>query len=188
MIRRPRRAVPAIVLALVLLAASVAVVVSLVQKLVGVHEFVSYDRVADELHGLTWNEAPVLAAGVVAMVIGVVLLVVALVPGRPVVLPMAAEEGIHAGLTRAGLHAALRHTASSVEGVRTARVRLRRKAVKISAGTDRTDAAGLAEEVCEAVTRRVHELAPEQAQRVRAALHTAKPSKNSRISKKGSLR
>jgi hypothetical protein len=173
-IRRPRRMLPAIVIALVVFAACAAVVVSLVQRLVGAHEFVSYDSVADELHGLTWTDAAVLIAGVVAVVLGAVLLVLAVLPGRAVVLPLTTEDGVRAGLTRAGLHSTLRRSAGTVDGVTSARIRLRRKAVKISARTDRGQSDGLAEQVCDTVTRRIQELGPEPVRRVRTAVRRSK--------------
>lgn len=174
MIRRPRRAGPAVVVAVLLLAVCVAVAVSLIQRLVGAHEFLSYDSVADDLHGMTWHDMPVLAVGIGAIVFGVGLLVLALWPGRADVLPLGADDGISAGVTRGGLRTALRSTAGSVDGVSSARIRLRRKAVKVSARTERTGADGLPEEICETLTRRVQEIGPQRVRHVRAKLHGPK--------------
>ncbi|MFI6046779.1 DUF6286 domain-containing protein [Nocardia sp. NPDC051321] len=174
MIRRPRRAGPAIVLAVLLLAICVAVAVSLIQRLVGAHQFLSYDSVATDLHGMTWHDLPVLAVGIGAIVFGFGLLALALWPGRPAVLPLGTDDGMSAGVTRGGLRAALRSTAASVDGVSSARIRLRRKGVKVSAHTDRVGAEGLPEQICETLTRRVQEIGPEPVRRVRAKLHGPK--------------
>ncbi|WP_405162570.1 alkaline shock response membrane anchor protein AmaP [Nocardia sp. NBC_01499] len=172
--RRPRRVVPAIIVAVLLLAVCVAVAVSLIQRLVGAHEFLSYDTVADDLHGMTWHDMPVLAVGAGAMVFGFVLLAVALWPGRAAVLPLTTDDGMSAGVTRGGLRSALRSAAGSVDGVSSARIRLRRKAVKVSAHTDRAGTEGLPEEICETLTRRVQEIGPQPVRRVRAKLHGPK--------------
>ncbi|AVH22636.1 DUF6286 domain-containing protein [Nocardia cyriacigeorgica] len=171
MIRRPRRTWPAIVIAVVVLAACVAVTVSLVQRLTGTKEYVSYDSVAGELHGITWNELPVLIGGVVALLIGVVLLVIALLPGRAKVLPLTGpDDGIQAGVSRSGLRTLLRSSAGRVDGVTSARVKVRRDTVTVIARTDRHDNAGLADAICATVTDRVHQLG-RPVKRVKAKLH-----------------
>ncbi|MBF6086874.1 DUF2964 family protein [Nocardia cyriacigeorgica] len=171
MIRRPRRTWPAIVIAVVVLAACVAVTVSLVQRLTGTKEYVSYDSVAGELHGITWNELPVLIGGIVALLIGVVLLVIALLPGRAKVLPLTgSDDGIQAGVSRSGLRTLLRSSAGRVDGVTSARVKVRRDTVTVIARTDRHDNAGLADAICATVTDRVHQLG-RPVKRVKAKLH-----------------
>ncbi|MEU0871790.1 DUF6286 domain-containing protein [Nocardia brasiliensis] len=174
MIRRPRRVGPAIVVAVVLIAGCAAVAVSLIQRLVGAREFVSYDTVATDLHGLTWNELPVLVAGVAAAVLGFVLLGLALWPGRPAVLPLADEDGLSAGVTRGGLRTALRSAAGAVDGVGSARIRLRRKGVQVSARTDRTGTDALPAAICARLTRRVQEIGPQPVRRVRAKVRGPK--------------
>ncbi|MFI9408186.1 DUF6286 domain-containing protein [Nocardia sp. NPDC052316] len=174
MIRRSRRAGPAIVVAVLLLAGCVAVTVSLIQRLVGAHEFVSYDSVAADLHGMQWHDLPVLGVGIAAMVFGFVLLALALWPGRAAVLPLAADDGISAGVTRGGLRTALRSAAGTVDGVSSARIKLRRKAVKVAARTDRAGSEGLPEEICERLTRRVQEIGPQRVRHVRAKLRGPK--------------
>ncbi|PXX60896.1 hypothetical protein DFR70_10987 [Nocardia tenerifensis] len=177
MIRRPRRVLPAIVVAVLLLAVCVAVAVSLIQRLVGAHEFLSYDTVASDLHGMTWHDMPVLVAGVATAVLGLVLLALALWPGRAAVLPLGDEDGLTAGVTRGGLRTALRSTADTVDGVSSARIRLRRNAVKVSAHTDRSGADSLPDEICQTLTRRVQEIGPQPVRRVRAKLHGPKEAK-----------
>ncbi|MEV0295927.1 DUF6286 domain-containing protein [Nocardia sp. NPDC050710] len=160
MIRRSRRVLPATVLAVLVFALCVAVVVSLVQRLVGAHEYLSYDTIATELHGRAWDDLPVLIVGVVLAALGVLLLAVAVWPGRPAVLPLAASDELKAGVSRRGLRAALRSTAGSVDGVDTARIRLHRKTITVSGRAMGRKADGVAEEVCATLTRRVQEIGP----------------------------
>ncbi|MFE3443531.1 DUF6286 domain-containing protein [Nocardia sp. NPDC059180] len=173
MIRRPRRAWPAVAIAVVVLAACVAVTVSLVQRLTGTHEYLSYDSVAGEVHGITWNELPVLVGAIVALAIGVLLLVIALLPGRAKVLPLTGDDGIEAGVSRSGLRTLLCTSATGVDGVSSARVKVRRDVVTVIARTDRHDNAGLADTICDTVTGRVQQLG-HPVKRVKAKLHGPK--------------
>ncbi|GAA5060137.1 DUF6286 domain-containing protein [Nocardia callitridis] len=170
MIRRPRRVVLATLVAVVLLALSVAVAVSLIQRLVGAGQFLSYDTVAGWLHGATWNQTVVLVVGAIAAAVGLVLLLVALWPGKPVVLALAPEGEVSAGVSRQGLRTALRSTAHQVDGIESARIRLRRKSIKVFARSDRTDYDGLADVVCDTLTQRVQQIGPPSIRRVRAKL------------------
>lgn len=170
MTRRPRRVTPAVLVALVLLGISVAVVVSLVQRLAGAREFVSYDRVARELHAIEWGEGPVLIGGAIALALGLVLLLAALWPGRPVVIPLTADDGIRAGVSRGGLRAAVRGSAETVDGVTARKVRLHRRSVRVRAATDRIESAGIADAVCERVTQRLQEIGTRSVRRVRTSL------------------
>ncbi|MFI5783849.1 DUF6286 domain-containing protein [Nocardia sp. NPDC051570] len=172
--RRPRRTPAATVVAVATLALSVAVIVSLIQRLTGTHEFVSYDTVAAWLHGTTWRSSWVLATGVTALVIGVLLLGSALVPGRAVVLPLTAEEDLSAGITRRGLRTTMREAAYTVEGVSTARIRLRRNRVGVVARTERAVAQELTEPVRAAVEQRLAELGPAAPPQVVARLRRTK--------------
>lgn len=172
MIRRPRRAVPATLVALALLAACIAVGVALVQRLMGVREYISYDRVARELHGLTWNEPPVLVAGIASAVLGALLLAVALLPGRARVLPLTGSrpDGIDAGIRRRDLRALLRAGAAEVDGVVSARIRLRRDKALAIVHTDRHSHDDMAAAVCSVLSERVQE-AGASVHRVCAQVH-----------------
>ncbi|MCX4093582.1 DUF6286 domain-containing protein [Nocardia sp. alder85J] len=170
MTRWPRRVIPAIAVAVLVLAACVATTVSLIQRLVGAHEFLSYDTVADHLHATTWHDLPVLLAGVVAAVLGIVLLAAALWPGRAVVVPLADEDAMSAGVRRRGLRSALRGTAGAVDGIGTERIRLRRNAITVSAHSDRIGTDGLPDALRETLTHRIGQIGPPPVHRVRATL------------------
>lgn len=167
--------IPAVLLALALLAAAVAVIVSLVQRLTDTREYVSYDRVAAELYATAWGETPVLVAGIVALALGALLLLAALWPGRALLVPLVDEEGLRAGVSRRGLRAAVRESAETVDGVTARGVRLRRRSVKVTASTDRVDSAGTAEAVADRVSNRLREIGTRSLRRVRTSLRTPDP-------------
>ncbi|MBY8863858.1 DUF6286 domain-containing protein [Nocardia sp. CA2R105] len=164
--RRPRRALPAGVLAVALLAACAAAVGPLVQHLTGAREFVPYGRIVARLHGIAWDDRWVAVGGIVAIVAGLTLLMSAILPGRAVVLPLVGDDGFTAGVARRGLRGALQDAAQSVEGVRSARVRLRRKKVRIKIRTAYVHVAGLSERVGTAVDERMTRIGPDPAPRV----------------------
>lgn len=159
MIRRSRRTVPAVLVALVLAAGCVAVIVSLAQRSAGTREYLSYDSVARELHATTWGEWPVLAAALALIVAGVLLLAVAVLPGRARMLPLAAEDGMDAGVPAGDLRALLRTAATTVDGVDSARITLRRGTVRAIVGTDfHRGHTEIADEVATVLSNRIQEL------------------------------
>jgi hypothetical protein len=164
--RRPRRALPASVLAVVLLAACVVGVVSLIQYLSGTRGFVPVGRAVARLHRIAWDDRWVPVGGVVAIGAGLALLMLAILPGRAVVLPLAGDDGFAAGVARRGLCAALRDAAQSVDGVRSARVRLRHRRVRVKVRTEQVHAAGLSERVRAAVDERLTRIGPNPVPRV----------------------
>ncbi|WP_067828863.1 DUF6286 domain-containing protein [Nocardia inohanensis] len=175
MIRRPRRTGTAAVVAVALLALCVAVIVSLVQRLSRHREFVSYDSVATRLHDTDWGDPVVFAVGAGTALLGLALLVAAVTPGRATVLPLRPlAEGGEAGIERRSLRAALRRSATTVPGVSSARIKLRGKAVRVSAASDRVDVRELPGTVHQAVTEAFERIGTDTAPRVRTRLRPAK--------------
>jgi hypothetical protein len=176
--RRPRRSTAAVLTALVLLAACVLVAIDAIQILVRQRPMVSYPSFAHTLHRLHWNGVAVEIAGVALAVIGVLLLLVACLPGRPTMLALSdeAREGElpPSGLSRHGLRNMLRATAADVDGVTTAKLTVRRKVVAAS-----VHSAGppgdLADNVRGALEQRLDQIAPARrpALRVRASAKAA---------------
>jgi hypothetical protein len=181
--RRPRRGIPAALTGLLLLAASVLTAIDAIQILAGApHPMLSYARFASALHRLHWNSlAPAIAGGGLAL-LGVILLLAALVPGRRMVLALGSSPPAPdldggalpiAGLSRRGLRNMLRATAASVDGVTSAKLSVRRKVI---AATVRTP--GSAEElsgrVRAALEQRLDQISPatRPALRVRASTRT----------------
>ncbi|WP_410567564.1 DUF6286 domain-containing protein [Amycolatopsis sp. cmx-4-61] len=173
--RRPRRSVPALLTALVLLAACVLVCVSAVQLILGERPWISYETVAATLHNLRWTDVqPALAGGFLA-VAGLVLLLAAVMPGAATVLPV--DGPFHSGVARGSYRSALRAAVAGVDGVSGARVKLRSRRVKVRVTTTRTRPDGLADAVRAAVTDRLDRIGPATrpavAVRVRAPRRTA---------------
>ncbi len=164
--RRPRRALPASVLAVALLTACLVTVGSLIEYLTGTKGFVPFGWVVARLHAIAWGDRWVAVGGVVAVAAGLALLTPAILPGRAVLLPLAGDDGFAAGVARRGLCAALRDAAQSVDGVRSARVRLRHRKVRVTIRTAYVHSAGLNERVRAVVAERIALIGPDPAPRV----------------------
>jgi hypothetical protein len=156
--RRPRRSVPAVVTAVVLLAACVLVAVVAIQLILGERPWVSLDAVATDLHDLRWTDVlPAVAGGVVAL-LGLVLVLAAILPGATTVLPLGGS--FDAGAARGGYRSTLRAAAAGVDGVSGAAVKLGTRRVKVRVVTERTRPDGLADAVREAVGHRLDQVGP----------------------------
>lgn len=161
-------------IALSVLTLCVVVVVSLVGRLLGRTELVSYDSVAQRMHDTHWSDGVVLGAGMVAAVIGLLLLLLAALPGRPVVVALDDIDGSAAGISRRSLRAALRREAGAVHGVDKARIRLGRKQILVSARTARAAAEGVDSAMGEAMTRALERVSPNRPTAVRTRLRSTR--------------
>jgi hypothetical protein len=186
--RRPRRGVPAALIGLLLLAASVLAATDAIQILAGHHPMLSYTKFAATLHRQHWNSlAPAITAGCLILA-GLLLLLAALLPGRPVVLALdsaapaaSADEAVltdgaapTAGLSRRGFRNMLHATAASVDGVTSASLAVHRKVIAATVHTT-GPAEGLADSVRVALERRLDQIAPARrpALRVRASTRSS---------------
>ncbi|MEV6221197.1 DUF6286 domain-containing protein [Nocardia fluminea] len=174
MTRRPRRVVPAVIVALLLVAAAVLVAVSLIQRLTGTREWVSYDSVAARLHDTSWGSAWVLSAGIVVVVLGLALLAAAALPGKPVLLALEPGDGDEAGIARRSLRHALADAADGVDGLEKTRVRLRRSKIHVTGHTHHS-AERTTQDVGQAVATRLDLIKPAQVPRLRTSLRTIGP-------------
>jgi hypothetical protein len=156
--RRPRRSVPAVLTALVLLAACVLVTVVAVQLIIGERPWISYDSAASALHGTRWTDVLPAVAGGVAALAGLVLVLAALLPGPPTVLPLAGR--FDSGAARGGYRSTLRAAAAAVDGVSDAAVKLGSRKLKVRVKTTRTRPDGLADTVRAAVGHRLDQIGP----------------------------
>ncbi|MGW4057607.1 DUF6286 domain-containing protein [Amycolatopsis sp. NPDC004747] len=156
--RRPRRSTPAVLTALVLLAACVLAAVVAIQLILGQRPWISYDSVAGWLHAQRWNGlVPAIAGGVVVL-LGLVLVLAAVFPGKLTVLPLQGEP--ESGASRRSYRSTLRTAAAGVDGVSGAKLTLRRRKVIARVRTGRTRTDGLAEAVHAAISRRLAQIAP----------------------------
>ena len=166
MIRRPRRTAPATIVALVLLAVCVLVAIAVIQSLTGRTPFLSLPQLLSVSSGQHWNSAWTIAVAVVLAVIGLLLLLVALRPGQPVVLPLArqvgpdGEPGADAGVRRATLTKDLASVASGVPGVVSASVMAGRRSVTATITAAGSDATEVPDQVRERITERLTDISP----------------------------
>ncbi|MGE7059834.1 DUF6286 domain-containing protein [Staphylococcus hominis] len=171
MTRRSRRALPATLTALVLLAVSVVVAVSAIQLALGETPLLPYDVIAARLNGTTWSATPVAVTGGVTAATGLLLLLIAALPGRA--RTTALDE--HTAVSVRGLRNALR-SAARVDGVESVAVKVRPGRVKAVVRTRRSAAQDIGDAVRHALERRVDEFAlarpPQVVVRVKALRST----------------
>ncbi len=173
MIRRPRRTLPATLVALVLLAAAALTAVSCVQVLTGRPPWLPFTAAAAFGATLTWSHPLTLVVALIVLLLGLVLLAAAVVPGAPTVLALVgAADQPTSGATRASVATALRNAAGAVDGVDTATVRVRGGAVTATVRTPIRESAALAEQVRAAITDRLDDLALARAPRIRVRVAT----------------
>ncbi|PRY37902.1 DUF6286 domain-containing protein [Umezawaea tangerina] len=150
MIRRPRRSVPATLTAVVLLAVCAAVATWTVQQLIGRTPFVA-------LPNPHWNDLGVAIAGGGLAVLGLVLLLAAILPGKPMVVPLTEDES-DAGASTRSLRSTLQAAADSVDGVTATKLKVRRGKVIARVRTNRISTDGLDEAVRAALERRLGQI------------------------------
>ncbi|MGW0556707.1 DUF6286 domain-containing protein [Streptomyces sp. NPDC002926] len=170
--RRPRRTIPATLTALVMLAACVLITISAIQLITGQSPLISYRSVTDTLHSIHWNDTTILIAGGTFTLLGLLLLLVALLPGTPTVLPLAGD--LDAGVTRRSLGHALQNTAASVDGVTRAQLKLGRRTIVARIRTDRTNTAGLSDAVRAALDQRLDQVTPLTRPATKIQLHATR--------------
>ena len=179
MIRRPRRSIPATVVALVILAVCVLVVVAVVQSLIGQTPFLSLSQLLEVSSGQTWSSAGTVTAAIVLAVLGLVLLALALRPGKPTVLPLRqlvddeGSPGAVAGVRRNTLVKDLAAAAGSVAGVTSAEVAARRGRVTATVQVAAADPASVPGEVRARLEQRLAEIGPATRPAVRVRARTA---------------
>ena len=166
---RPRRALPALLAGAAVLAASGAVAADLVSALLGSPLHLLPRGVLPAAAGARWGDLPVRAACAGAVLLGLVLLGAAVLPGRGRWLALrTGDPDLAMGVSRGGARHLLAAEASRVDGVHRARVALRGRRVRVRARVRRYRGREAADEVRAAVQRRLDGLDPLRAMRVRA--------------------
>ncbi|MEJ8279665.1 DUF6286 domain-containing protein [Pseudonocardia spirodelae] len=169
MIRRPRKSLAAGIVALVLLALCALVAVAVVQLMLGQQPVVDLAGLNALVAGLTGADLPVLIASGVVALLGLVLVVVALRPGTPTVLPLAPADGaerLDTGITRRSLNRALSDAATGVDGVTKASVKSSGRRAAVTAHAAFGDPKDLREQVRGAVSERLAAVGPARSPRV----------------------
>ena len=164
MIRRPRRGIPATLTALVALVLCALIATIAIQLIGGRPPLLSYQTIADNLHRAQWRDLVVAITGGAVALVGLVLLLAAVIPGRAMVVPLGNDDtddtDLVAGVSRRSLALTLRSAAGAVDGVARVRLALRGRTVAVLAHADRTDDTGIADAVRAAVQRRIEQLSP----------------------------
>ncbi|MBN6038498.1 DUF6286 domain-containing protein [Amycolatopsis sp. 195334CR] len=172
--RRPRRSLPATVTALILLAACVLVVITVVQRLTGDQPWLDYRAIATAVHATRWTDLTTALVAGTAATLGLVLLLAAILPGKRTVLALAGTPD--SGAARAGYRSTLRAAAANVDGISRASVTVGSRRVKVRAKTARTQLDGLAEAVAATVEQRLDHVTPARRPTVSVKVRTTRES------------
>ncbi|RNL85741.1 DUF6286 domain-containing protein [Halostreptopolyspora alba] len=173
---RPSRSWPAFLAGLVLLAVAVLVATEIVSTLAGSPlRLVPVEGAVALASDTRWNSPATLVVSTALVLLGLVLLAVALVPGRGGHLPLwTGDPALSVGLSTAGMRAALAAAAREVDGVERARVRVGRRSVRVRVSSQLRTADGMREAVTDAVRVRIADLAPLRPLSVRTRINLAK--------------
>lgn len=158
---RPLRVVPAVVTAALLAIAAILVMIEVVAALL--HRSVAVLPVTWLAWlGRTsyWDDLHVLAGAAAVAAIGLLLLALALSPGRPRAVTVKCDDpDVLMGVTRPSLRRYAEDAAQGVDGITGARAVSGRRRVRVRATSPLRDARGLTDEVRRAVEQRFEELA-----------------------------
>ncbi|MGR6915016.1 DUF6286 domain-containing protein [[Actinomadura] parvosata] len=154
---RPRRRVPAVIVAALLAMLSLLVLAETISALAGRPlRWVPYDRMLAWAGSTLWSDPRVLAGAAVVTLAGLVLLAIALVPGRPRMVPVrSGDPDLVIGLRPRSVTRALAHAAEQVPGVRSARATLRGHTFAVTPVTCGRDVDGFGQDVRAAVLSRL---------------------------------
>lgn len=167
MIRRPRRIVPASLLALGVLGLCTVTAISIIQELARRALLLPLPAFARHLRVLYTDDIGVVGAGLVAALLGLVLLGCALLPGQAETLALATAGGERAdggaalaapvaGISRSGLRTALAATLADVDGVTAVRVKVGPRRVSAQVRTELTRTESVREAVRRAAEQRLN--------------------------------
>ncbi|GAA3753239.1 hypothetical protein HDA32_004492 [Spinactinospora alkalitolerans] len=173
---RPYRSWPAFIAGALLMVVAGLAAAEVISALVGSPlRLLPFERAAGYAGGARWSDPTVQVASGVLALIGLVLISLALVPGRGRWTALRTEDpNLVVGLSKSGLRRALAAAACDVDGVRSAHVKVGRSRVKVRAHTELRRDEELPEQVRSAVRQRVAELAPVRELKVRTQVRYAK--------------
>lgn len=179
--RRPSRTVPAVIVALVLLTLSVAMVWVAVRRLSSGEWPGAVTQAADWAAALTWASATLLVIAGVVVLVGFVLVLCAVVPGKPTALrietePLDAEHGnVEAVMTRHSVAKLANARANEVDGVEGVKTTVTGRLVAMTITTPSTQREDIQQNVTERVRAALEASGLDPMPRVRAKART-KPS------------
>lgn len=170
---RPRRRIPGVLVAAVIAAAGIvgciwAASAALSHPLWNIPHGDFAGPLQSTVH---WDDTGTLLVASAVAFVGFLLIVIAVIPGRPRAIPVASgDESLVIGVPRRSLRRSLGWLAEDVAGIDKAKVRTRRHSVKVRATTRLRDPAGLRESVQVVVEERLARLDPLWPVRVKVRL------------------
>jgi hypothetical protein len=158
----PRRVLPSVVTAALLTAAAIILAVEVIGALVsrppGLLPVADLTRLGQNLR---WDDILVLAAASLLATLGLLLLLLALRPGRLRAIPLRSNDAnVVLGIARPDLRRYIARAAQNVDGIDRARVKVRRHRIRIRAVSPLHHTAELTDQVRSAVAQRLDTLAP----------------------------
>ena len=159
---RPRRTIPGVLVAAVLATAGILGAIQAVSAAIGRPLWqVPHRDLAAPLQHAHWADTATLAIAAGATFIGLVLILIGVIPGRPRAIALASgDKSVVIGVPRRSLRRSLAWLAEEVTGIRSAKVRAGRRTVTVRATTRLRDTASLHEAVHAAVQDRLTALDP----------------------------
>lgn len=171
---RSTRSIAAIVVAALLAALALLAAAEVISRLLDRPlRLPLVDRLTRLGRDTAWDDPFVLALAGAIGVVGLILLALALWPGRGRALPIdLGESAMVAGITRTGLRRLAAEAATTVDGISSASARARRRRVTVRVASPLHDPTGLAEQVNRTVTSRIERLALLKPPTVRVRIHS----------------
>lgn len=160
---RPRRMVPATVVAAVIFVVAALTAAGIIAALIGRPiALLHAEAIGSWLSRTRWSDPAALAIGAVLALAGLLLIALALVPGRPRVVGLGTgRPDVLMGLTRRGLRHVAATAAGDVDGAERAGAKARGRRVRVTVTTplrDRAEAAAVEERARVAVTEAMDRL------------------------------
>jgi Family of unknown function (DUF6286) len=174
---RPRRRVPGVLVAAVLVAAGILGCIWAASAALG-HPLwnIPHSDFAGPLQSTVhWNDTGTIIVASAVAFVGFLLIVIAVIPGRTRAIPLASgDDSLVIGVPRRSLRRSLGWLAADVAGIDKVKVRTGRHSVKVRATTRLRDPAGLREGVQAVVEERLARLDPLWPVRVKVRLRRKK--------------
>jgi Family of unknown function (DUF6286) len=169
---RPRRTIPGVLVAAVLAAAGILGAIQAVSAALGRPLWtVPHRDLAGPLQSTHWADTGTITVAAVVAFIGLMLILIAVIPGRPRAIAVASgDDSVVVGVPRRSLRRSLGWLAEDVAGIHTAKAKTRRRTVTVRATTRLADTAGLRESVQATVQNRLAALDPLWPLRVKVRL------------------
>ncbi|GII92648.1 DUF6286 domain-containing protein [Sinosporangium siamense] len=165
---RPRRTLPSVIVSVLLILFGVVVAIGAFSTLAGRP---AYGPLLNWASATPWQNPPLLIGAAIAVLIGLWLIVLALRPGRPSLVPLhTGDQELVMGMRRRSFARSLAQAAEAVSGINRAKVRLGGGSAHVIARTRLHDTRGLAEKVRHAVETQMHVLGPISSYPVRVDL------------------